>query len=152
MGLWTRKLSICTTKSSLMIRIPVKIGWELPTILLVVFAPLIYSAINDEVWLAVGISIFISIFIALVVLGIRYAMDDEFLYIKYFPFITKKIEIKNIYKIEKTWNLISSPAPSISGRVEIYWPAYNSIVISPKDFEFFKQEILKRNPNIEVKE
>ena len=79
-------------------------------------------------------------------------MDDKFLYIYLFFYLYKKIEIRRIYKIEKTWNLISSPAPSLTGRVEIYWPAYNSVVVSPKNFEDFKTELLKRNPDIEVKE
>jgi hypothetical protein len=77
-------------------------------------------------------------------------MDSEFLYIKNSIFGTTKIKIKEISKMEKTWNLISSPAPGIIGRVEIYFSS-GSIIISPKDFNYFENELLKINPNITVK-
>lgn len=83
--------------------------------------------------------------------SIKYKLDQEFFYIKNSIFGTTKIDVKEIYKIEKTWNLISAPAPSVIGRVEIYFKN-NSIVISPKNFEEFKNELLKINPNINVKE
>ncbi|NML56365.1 PH domain-containing protein [Chryseobacterium cheonjiense] len=46
--------------------------------------------------------------------------------------------------------MISSPAPSIMGRVEIYYQS-GSIVISPKDFNDFERDLLAVNPGITVK-
>ena len=54
-------------------------------------------------------------------------------------------------KNKKTWNLLSAPAPSIMGRIEIYYKD-DSIVISPRDFDELKNELLRINPNITVKE
>jgi hypothetical protein len=132
-------------------KIPVKYGWEMFAIIgLVIFYPM-YSAIADKEIFGIYFSIGISIFILAIIFGIRYEMDEEYLYVYNTYFICTKIEIKRIYKIEKTWNIISSPAPSMAGRVEIYWPAYNSIVISPRNFEDFRKELLRVNPTIEVK-
>ena len=80
----------------------------------------------------------------------KYYFENEYLHIKS-PFHNLKIDIQSITKIEKTSNLFSSPAPSIFGRVEVYYQN-NSIVISPRNFDEFKNELLKMNPNIIVKE
>ncbi|MBS1549989.1 MAG: PH domain-containing protein [Bacteroidetes bacterium] len=133
-----------------MISIESKKGWDTYLFLLLMLIP-IFMGIWHSDWGAIALGIGLFMFVFVTVFSIRYTMDEEFLYIYSFFFLYKKVEIKRIYKIEKTWNLISSPAPSVMGRVEIYWPAYNSIVISPKDFDYFKQELLQRNPNIEVK-
>jgi hypothetical protein len=132
-----------------MISIESKKGWDTYLFLLLMLIP-VFMGIWQSDWgtIALGIGLFMFVFVT--VFSIRYTMDEEFLYIYSFFFLYKKVEIKRIYKIEKTWNLISSPAPSVMGRVEIYWPAYNSIVISPKDFDYFKQELLQRNTNIEI--
>ena len=141
--------------------IPVKIGWELLTIILIVLAFPIVGAvkgINSESFGENKDSVFGFIipvlalgFVLFLFFTIKYSIDSDTLYIKNSIFGTTKIKVSEIRKIEKTWNLISSPAPSLSGRVEIYYNN-NSVVISPKNFEDFKNDLLKINPNIEVKE
>lgn len=134
------------------LKIPVKTGWMPYLVISLIFALLIFLGVDKSPWIPIAIGFFTLIFVAISFFSIRYEMDDKFLYIYSFFYLYKKVEIRRIYKIEKTWNLISSPAPSLTGRVEIYWPAYNSVVVSPKNFEDFKTELLKRNPDIEVKE
>ena len=130
--------------------IPVKIGWEILLFVLAVLILTNYHELINKNWIA--IAILTSIFGLILGLGfsIKYSLDEEFLYIRNSVFGTTKIDVRDIYKIEKTWNLISSPAPSIIGRVEIYYQN-ESVVISPKSFEDFKNEVLKINPNITVK-
>lgn len=130
--------------------IPVRIGWELYIpVFCIVFFP-VFSEIKNNNWEIVFVPLVIIGAILFVTLTIRYRMDSDSLYIKNSIFGTTKIRINEIYKIEKTSNAISSPAPSISGRVEIYYKS-DSIVISPKDFNDFKQELLAVNPDITVK-
>ena len=73
-----------------------------------------------------------------------------FLVVKNGIFGEKKIPIKAIYKIEKTWNIIAAPAPAILGRIEIYYGT-NSIVISPKNLDEFSDILKELNPNIDFK-
>ncbi len=134
----------------IMKRIPAKYGWE-SIIFISIFAFMIYSAIIDGEIPAIMISIAALAFLVYVLSSIQYFIDYHFLIIKNSFFQTTKININNIKKIEKTWNLISSPAPSLAGRIEIYWNN-QSIVISPKNYEDFKKEMLKINPNIVFKE
>jgi len=131
--------------------IPVRVGWEL---LLFVFVVMIFSTYQEILkhnWKALTFSMIIFGLVLGLCFSIKYKLDQEFFYIKNSIFGTTKIDVKDIYKIEKTWNQLSSPAPSVIGRVEIYY-RNNSIVISPKNFEEFKNELLKINPNINVKE
>lgn len=130
--------------------IPVRIGWELfvPVFLIIFFSA--FPEIKNGNWETLLIPFAISGIIFILMFTIRYKIDSEFLYIKNSIFGTTKIRIQEISKIEKTWNLISSPAPGIIGRVEIYFTT-GSIVISPKDFNYFENELLKINPNITVK-
>lgn len=110
-----------------------------------------YQQIITLEWKAL---VFPAIIFALILglcFSIKYKIDKEFLYIKNSIFGTTKIDIKEIHKIEKTWNLLSAPAPSIMGRIEIYYKD-DSIVISPRDFDELKNELLRINPNITVKE
>lgn len=131
--------------------IPVKIGWELVIPILLIIAVSNFSAIKSESWKALIAPVLILGFVLVVIFGIRYRIDSQKLYVQNSIFGTTKININDISRIEKTWNPLSSPAPSIFGRVQIYY-TNGSIIISPKNYEEFKNELLKINPNITVKE
>lgn len=131
--------------------IPVKIGWELVIPILLIIAVSNFSAIKSESWKALIAPVLILGFVLVVIFGIRYRIDSQKLYIQNSIFGTTKININDISRIEKTWNPLTSPAPSIFGRVQIYY-TNGSIIISPKNYEEFKNELLKINPNITVKD
>lgn len=132
--------------------IPVKIGWELLIPLNLIALLSIYGGISEEKWSAVIMGILIGIFVNYMFFSIRYFTDKDFLYIRNGIFGTQKINIHHITTIEKTWNPLASPAPSIFGRVEIYWPVGNFTIISPKNFEELKNALLEINPNIKIKD
>lgn len=127
-------------------KIPAKIGWELILICILLFIFPILEW-DREGFLVILATVF---FILITIFSIRYYIDGHYFIIKAFLGRTIRISIHDIYKIEKTPNLIASPAPSIFGRVEIYYQK-DSVVIAPKNFDEFKNELLKMNPNIEVK-
>jgi len=130
--------------------IPVRIGWELIIpIFLIILLPMSLDAKNGN-WKVILVPCAVFGVILLLMLTILYKIDHEFLYIKNSIFGTTKIKISEIYKIEKTGNIISSPAPSIIGRVEVFF-TNGSIIISPKNFSDLENELLKINPNITVK-
>lgn len=131
--------------------IPVKVGWELFLFILIVMFFTSYQQLMNQNWKALTSPTIILGLVLVLCFSIKYKLDSEFFYVKNSIFGTTKINVKEISKIEKTWNPISSPAPSILGRVEIYY-GNNNIIISPKNFEEFKNELLKINPNITVKE
>lgn len=134
-----------------LIKIPVKIGWELVILLNLLLLFALNDVIKRDTWEGLWIMIPVLVFVNYVFFSIKYTINKNKLIIKGSVFSTTQIDISSINKIEKTWNPISSPAPSLFGRVEIYY-GKESIVISPKDFTFSKNEILQINPNIIVKE
>ena len=133
-----------------MTNIPTKIGWEMVLPLNIIFIAIIIAT-KGEIWEPILIMGIICLIMNYIFFSIKYYSDDEYFYIKSGIFGTQKIKISDIYKIEKSNNLIASPAPSIFGRSEIYF-TNGSVVISPKNFQNFVQIITKVNPNITIKE
>lgn len=131
-------------------KIPVKIGWELLIFLFIPAFVLVRSAILEPTIVTILIAIFFVSLVAISMFGIKYKIINETLEITNTVFWKTRINILEITKIEKTWNAISAPAPSLFGRVEIYYKG-NSIVISPNNFEEFSNEILKINPKVVIK-
>lgn len=133
------------------IKIPTKVGLEivLSTNALLLFG--CYDVIMKNDWQGSIIMLPIVIVLNYFFFSIKYEIENNELIIKTSLFWTKKIDVFTISKIEKTGNLLSSPAPSIFGRIEIYFEK-DSIVISPKDYYLLKSELLKINPNILFKE
>ncbi|MCT3834405.1 PH domain-containing protein [Elizabethkingia anophelis] len=127
--------------------IPVKIGWE--TIILIAVPLLfpLYFVFTDKDYIPLTILIPAIIFVSILIMGISYRIINNELIIRNSIFGSTRIPISDIKSIKKTKNPISSPAPSILGRIEIIYKN-GSIIISPKDFDLFKNELLKINPNI----
>lgn len=131
-------------------KIPVKFGLEILLFVYGIFFFMLYEYyINPKEGAAIAVA-FYFLFITVCIFGIRYRINLHTLEIRNGFLGTTKIDINTIKRIEKTWNAISSPAPSIFGRVEIYYDN-KSVVISPKNFEELEQNLLKVNPNIIVK-
>ena len=132
-------------------KIAVKYGIEVMVLVGLPFLFILADAIkkgNIKGFLfAIAILTLVSIFI----FGIKYFIKENVLIIQNSVFGSTEINIHEIKKIEKTWNAISSPAPSLAGRIEIYWDK-KSIVISPKDYQDFKNAMQKINSNIQFKD
>lgn len=132
-------------------KIPVKYGIDTFIIILLPFLFIISESISNEKFSGILVSFAVLVFVCWVIFGIQYFVDGQFLIIKNSFFGKTKIDINEITKVEKTSNMLSSPAPSLTGRIEIYYEN-KSIVISPKFFEEFKNELLRINPNINFKD
>ena len=120
-------------------------------IILLPFLFIFSESISKEKPTGILVSVAVLAFVCLMVFGIRYDLEGKFLIIKNSFFGKRKIDINEISKIEKTSKLLSSPAPSLTGRTEIYY-GKKSVVISPKFYEEFKNELLRINPNIIFKD
>lgn len=132
-------------------KIPVKYGIDTFIIILLPFLFIISESISNEKFSGILVSFAVFAFVCWMIFGIQYFVDGQFLIIKNSFFGKTKIDINEITKVEKTSNMLSSPAPSLTGRIEIYYEN-KSILISPKFFEEFKNELLRINPNINFKD
>ncbi len=137
-------------KTKTMKIIPVKYGLETLLIVYGAFFFMVYQSYTEPKTLGLILMAFYFIFVSICIFGIRYSIDNQILKINNSFFGSTNIDIHQIKKIEKTWNVIASPAPSVFGRVEIFY-GNKSIVISPQNLEEFKQNLLSINPSIIVK-
>ena len=98
----------------------------------------------------------ILIFLAMVVLyglilhmffNTTYKIENEKLHIKCGFFKYKPVTIKEMKKVSKSSNIISSPAASFD-RIEITYGKFEELIISPKHKTKFVEDLQKINPEI----
>lgn len=126
-----------------------KLGLELIIPILILFCSELYMSIIDEKWLALFIISAAISFISYIFLSIKYTIEKENLNIKCGFFINQNIDVKTIYKISETYNLLSSPAGSID-RLEIKYNKFATVLVSPKDKNGFINDLTFINPIIEI--
>lgn len=128
-----------------------KIGYELLLFIYGVMAFPIISSFQKQEYVPVLILSLLLLLMTLILISFRYKLQENQLVISSWFFYKKKIAIDTIYKIEKTNNIISSPAGSVFGRIEIYFDKNESIVISPENLNEFLAIISSINPSILIK-
>jgi len=122
-----------------------KVDWWLVLIILAAFGyPVVDGIVSKEYMLSVVFSGILLLFYFLA-RTLRYKIDGEKLIIW-----RTEIDIKTIRKVYATRNPLSSPALSIN-RIAIVYNKYDEILLSPENRKDFVEELLKVNPNIEVK-
>lgn len=122
-----------------------KVDWWLVVLILSVFGfPIVQGIQTKEYMLSVVFIMLLSLFYILAI-TLKYKIEGEYLSIW-----RTKIDIKTIRKVYATRNPLSSPALSIN-RIAIVYNKFDEVLISPKDRADFIEELLKVNPNIEVK-
>lgn len=122
-----------------------KIDWWLIILILVVFGyPIVDGILSKDYVLSLVFGLILIVFFFLSK-TIQYKIDGENLVIW-----KTKIDIKTIRKVYRTNNPLSSPALSLD-RIAIVYNKFDEVLLSPKEREEFINELLKINPNIEVK-
>jgi Bacterial PH domain len=120
--------------------------------------PLVYPIFRSIQAIVEGDLIGYLVLFALVLLIIviskttNYIINESLstLTVKSMYFVNNTIEIAKIRKIEKSNSILSAPALSLD-RLLVRYNKYDEVYISPKDKQLFVEELLKINPNIEVK-
>ena len=128
---------------------PSKIDTWLVVIMIISLGIPLVLCLWEKDWWASLIMVATSLFVANLFTSTHYTIKGESLIIKSGIFISKTIKISEIYKIQNTNSIISSPALSMD-RIEISYGNFNAIIISPKEKTNFIAELLKINENIEI--
>ncbi len=128
---------------------PSKISYGLLLFVLAVPIGTIFPLISSQRWFAIGVNLFIVIFMLILFFNLFYAIDEKWLYIKLGLVLIKKIDIQSIIMMSETRSLISAPAVSLD-RLEIIYNKHKSIIISPRDKSGFIDHITLINPSITV--
>ena len=122
-----------------------KIDWWLIILILILFGyPIVDGILSKEYVLSLVFGLILIIFFFLSK-TIQYKIDGENLVIW-----KTKIDIKTIRKIYRTNTPLSSPAMSLD-RIAIVYNKFDEVLLSPEERDEFINELLKINPNIEIK-
>jgi Bacterial PH domain len=125
-----------------------KIDWWFGLVLLYpIFRSMVGILEGD--WLGYLGIVLIAVIIVFFSKTTQYIVNDTQLVIQCMFIVNEKIDIRKIRKIEKTSNMLSSPALSLD-RIAIKYNTFDEIYISPKEKQFFIDELLLINPTIEV--
>ncbi len=92
--------------------------------------------------------ILIILLFVFLLLGTHYRFQNDSLIIKIGPFIYKRIQIRDIKSIERSYDLIASPANSLKRLRINFSDAY--ILISPSHEKEFIKFLTSINPDIDV--
>lgn len=126
-----------------------KIDWWMSLVLVYPIFRSILSIIEGE-WIGyLGILMCLG-FIFFISKSTRYIIEEDQLTVKCMFIVNNKIAISKIKKIEKTNSILSSPALSLD-RISIKFNKFDEVYISPKEKQSFLNDLLKINPNIEIK-
>lgn len=111
----------------------------------------LFAGIYSGEWLVVFILLAVMAGLVLpMLLYTTYTISGQVLKIRS-GFITyQDVPIANVTRIEKTQTILSAPALSLTGRIEIFYGKYDSIVISPQNRSHFIAGILEINPAVVV--
>ena len=126
-----------------------KVDWWLGLPLIYLIFRSIQSIFDGEMfgYLALIGIIFVILFLSKTT---RYIISEDKLIVKSTWIVNDNIEIDSIRKIEKSNTILSAPALSLD-RLVVKYNKFDEIYISPKDKLLFVNELIKINPNIEVK-
>lgn len=126
-----------------------KIDWWLGLPLLYPIFLSVSSMIEGK-WMGyIGISVIILL-IFFISKTTRYIINENQLIVKSMFIVNERIEIYKIRKIEKTNSILSSPALSLD-RIAVQYNKFDEVYISPEEKQLFVEELLKINPEIEVR-
>lgn len=116
----------------------------------VVFTPFFLSLFGQKPDRGLYIPGGILLFILFLMAGIRYVISEDKLFVKIFWCIpTLRADIAKITAVERSYNLLSSPAASLK-RLKITFAKGLPWLISPDREELFLKELKKINPSMEV--
>lgn len=81
---------------------------------------------------------------------LRYVLSTDYLIVTEGLLINRRIPLKDIRKIAEIYSVMNTPTATSYDRLEVFYNAYNSIMISPKDKEDFINNMLAFNNKIEI--
>lgn len=128
-----------------------KIGWEIWIPALLIVWSTAFPILQATPKYGLIVPCVITAALALVIMSTRYTISDTTLRIRSALIIDAKVDIRNIQRIRKTLNPISSPAAALIGRIQVYCTDGSSIIISPVRKKEFLDDLLKVNGSIDVK-
>jgi hypothetical protein len=127
-----------------------KISWGLWILVFIVLAVTSGLMLRDGVWEPIIVNLLVAFLVIHLITNTTYEIQGTTLMIRCGFLYKKQLEISRIRKITSTNNPLSAPAASLD-RLSIMYDKWSTVLISPEDQELFVAQVLRINPNIEVR-
>jgi Protein of unknown function (DUF1200). len=103
----------------------------------------------QQIWIGLGIVLFVAAFVAYTFAAIRYVIDGDKLIVKTGIAPVQVIPVGEIRKISFSNSIVSSPATSLS-RIGIHYQSPAPLLLSPTNRKQFIADLQAINPAIVV--
>ncbi|MCK0191235.1 PH domain-containing protein [Arenibacter sp. F20364] len=131
-----------------MVKYKSKIAWILILLIFLLLLAPLYQMLKHSVSVGSLFLLLPPIFIGYIFITTYYEIGNGILRVKSGFLLNRCIQIKDITKIEATYNPISAPATSFD-RLEVFYNKYESVIISPKKKQAFIAHLIQLNPKIQ---
>jgi uncharacterized membrane protein YdbT with pleckstrin-like domain len=129
---------------------PSKVDSALPILFVVTSIPAIVIGVREQDWMVFVVMIATFGLVMYLLYDTNYTITEGNLKVHSGFIVNKNIPIATIQSVKKTDSLMSSPASSLSDRIEVFYGNKKSVIISPKDRKEFLNELLKQNTEIKI--
>lgn len=127
-----------------------KVSFAMLIIIFIILSGSFFSAFQSLQIVPIMIYLLLNVLIIFLFFSTKYIISGNNLNIKTSFLVNTNIDVLTIKKITASNNPISAPASSLD-RLEIFYNKFDSVLISPKNKQEFVNDLLRVNPNIEVK-
>lgn len=129
---------------------PSKVDNAILILFLVTSIPAIAVGVKEKEWMVFAIMAASFVFVLYLLYDTNYTITQGNLKVHSGFIVNKNIPIAAIKSIKKSDSILSAPASSFTGRIEVFYGESKSIIISPKERQAFVDELLKQHPGIAV--
>lgn len=127
-----------------------RIQWSLflPILFLLLGSGLLLAFLGT--WFVLAINLTASLFILQLITATDYTVLEDRLQIRSGMLFRLTIPLKDIRTVKPTTSILSAPAASIKGRLEIIYGKGSQVIVSPADADGFLRALQSGNPKISV--
>lgn len=127
-----------------------RIQWGLFLPIIAVLIGLGIALVFTGTWFVLVVNTLAALLILHLITATDYTIEEDRLIVRSGLLYKSTIRLSEIRKIRPTTSVLSAPAASIKGRLEVSYGKGAQIIISPADIEGFMATVVARNPDIVV--
>lgn len=127
-----------------------RIQWSLflPILMLLLGSGLVFAFLGTFFVLVINLAA--ALFILQMIVTTDYTVAEDWLQIRSGMFFRLRIPLKDIRTVKPTTSILSAPAASMKGRLEIVHGKGAQVIVSPEDPEGFLAALQSGNPAISL--
>lgn len=147
---WASRGLFGGTSADMMMRFKSAIQWSLYAPIILLLLGLGIFLVFMGTWFVLAVNLLCCWLILSLITATDYTIHEGSLLIRSGFLFRLSIPLTDIRKIKPSSSILSAPAASLKGRLEIYYGKGSQVIISPKDQKGFLDALLAIHPDIEL--